>query len=157
MAPHGADHRRHRCSAAAGVDITDMYPYGVGHRAGPVTSRRGLQAEDKLFDNLRDPAMPRPHPPGTGATGGRLGRPAGHARTTRHAHRFQKTENKQYTGQAHHRDRRAAQPGLDRAVFDLLLGGEDDIGTIYFSMSEENVRRQFTLPWIKDLHRRRRL
>ncbi len=35
------------------------------------------------------------------------------------------------------------------AVFDLLVSEEQRIGTIYFSMSEENLRVQMQQPWIK--------
>jgi N-acyl-D-aspartate/D-glutamate deacylase len=62
---------------------------------------------------------------------------------------FQKPENKQYIGKRI--TEIAAMRGQDwiDATFDLLLSEEDRISTIYFSMSEDNVRRQLALPWIK--------
>ena len=62
---------------------------------------------------------------------------------------FQKKENKPYIG------RRLSEIARERgqdwfdAVCDLLLSERQRISTIYFSMSEENVRMQLGLPWIK--------
>ena len=135
---------------AAGVDITaDMYPYAASGTGLAAVIPPWAQADDKLFDNLRDPAM-------RARIRQELERPAGdwEAMGSRDPHSvmpigFQKAENKQYTGKRI--TEIAAQRNQDwiEAIFDLLLSEEDDIGTIYFSMSEENVRRQFTLPWIK--------
>ena len=45
----------------------------------------------------------------------------------------------------------AADRGQDwaDAVFDLLISERQSISTIYFSMSEDNVRMQLGLPWVK--------
>lgn len=133
-----------------GVDITaDMYPYAASGTGLTAVIPPWAQAEDKLFDNLRDPAMRTKikaemlHPSGDWEAMGSRD-PSGVMPIG-----FQKAENKQYVG------RRiteiAAMRGQDwiDATFDLLLSEEDRISTIYFSMSEENVRRQLTLPWIK--------
>jgi N-acyl-D-amino-acid deacylase len=34
------------------------------------------------------------------------------------------------------------------AVIDLVVANDGDVGTVYFLMSEDNVRRQITLPWM---------
>lgn len=135
---------------AEGVDITaDMYPYAAAGTGLTAVIPPWAQAEDKLFDNLRDPVMRSRikqemlHPSGDWeAMGSRDPEgvmPIG----------FQKPENKQYIGKR--LTEIAAMRGQDwiDATFDLLLSEQDRISTIYFSMSEENVRRQLTLPWIK--------
>lgn len=135
---------------AEGVDVTaDMYPYAAAGTGLTAVIPPWAQAEDKLFDNLRDPTMRARikhemlHPSGDweamGSRDPESVMPIG----------FQKPENKQYIGKR--LTEIAAMRGQDwiDATFDLLLSEQDRIGTIYFSMSEENVRRQLTLPWIK--------
>jgi len=36
----------------------------------------------------------------------------------------------------------------EETVMDLIVEDDSDVGAIYFTMSEENVRRQITLPWV---------
>ena len=135
---------------AEGVDITaDMYPYAAAGTGLTAVIPPWAQAEDKLFDNLRDPAMRARikqemlHPSGDWEAMG-----------SRHPEGvmpigFQKPENKPYIGKR--LTEIAAMRGQDwiDTTFDLLLSEQDRISTIYFSMSEDNVRRQLTLPWIK--------
>ena len=60
-----------------------------------------------------------------------------------------KPENQQYVG------KRLAEIAIMRgqdwvdATIDLLLSEEQRIGTIYFSMNEENLKLQLRQPWIK--------
>jgi N-acyl-D-amino-acid deacylase len=44
----------------------------------------------------------------------------------------------------------AAERGLspERTAMDLLIANGADVGTVYFLMSEENVRRKIALPWM---------
>ncbi|HAJ38339.1 MAG TPA: dihydroorotase [Chloroflexi bacterium] len=135
---------------AEGIDITaDMYPYAASGTGLTAVIPPWAQADDKLFEYLRDPAMrtkikqemlqPSGDWEAMGSRDPASVMPIG----------FQKPENKQYVGKRI--TEIAAMRGQDwiDATFDLLLSEEDRISTIYFSMSEENVRRQLTLPWIK--------
>ncbi len=36
----------------------------------------------------------------------------------------------------------------EETAIDLVIQNDNDVGTVYFLMSEENVRRQITLPWM---------
>lgn len=135
---------------AEGIDITaDMYPYAASGTGLSAVIPPWAQADDQLFANLRDPAT-------RARIKQELLRPAGdwEAMGSRDPAGvmpigFQKPEHKQYVGKRI--TEIAALRGQDwiDTVFDLILAEGDDIGTIYFSMSEENVRRQLTLPWIK--------
>jgi len=62
---------------------------------------------------------------------------------------LEKPENQQYVGKR--LQTIAKQMGKDwvDAAFDLTLSERRRISTIYFMMSEENLQRQFTQPWIK--------
>ena len=133
-----------------GIDITaDMYPYAASGTGLTAVIPPWAQADDKLLDNLRDPVMrarikqemlqPSGDWEAMGSRDPSSVMPIG----------FQKAENKQYVGKRI--TEIAAMRGQDwiDATFDLLLSEEDRISTIYFSMSEENVRRQLALPWIK--------
>lgn len=135
---------------AEGIDITaDMYPYAASGTGLTAVIPPWAQADDRLFEHLRDPAMrarikqemlqPSGDWEAMGSRDPASVMPIG----------FQKPENKQYVGKRI--TEIAAMRGQDwiDATFDLLLSEEDRISTIYFSMSEENVRRQLTLPWIK--------
>ncbi len=135
---------------AEGIDITaDMYPYAASGTGLSAVIPPWAQADDQLFANLRDPAT-------RARIKQELLRPAGdwEAMGSRDPAGvmpigFQKPEHKQYVGKRI--TEIAALRGQDwiDTVFDLILAEGDDIGTIYFSMSEANVRRQLTLPWIK--------
>ncbi|RMF93491.1 MAG: D-aminoacylase [Nitrospinota bacterium] len=136
---------------AEGLDVTaDMYPYTASGTGLTSVLPPWAAAEGKLFDNLRDPEMRARikeaalHPDGSweamvdlDGTDGVM--PIG----------FQKPENLQYRGKR--LSEIAAMRGQDwvDTVFDLLLSEEQRISTIYFSMSEENVRLQLQQPWIK--------
>jgi hypothetical protein len=52
-------------------------------------------------------------------------------------------------GQAAESDRDDTRAGGPDTVIDLLLSEQQRISTIYFMMSEENVRLQLRQPWIK--------
>ena len=135
---------------AEGIDITaDMYPYAASGTGLSAVIPPWAQADDQLFANLREPAT-------RARIKQELLRPAGdwEAMGSRDPAGvmpigFQKPEHKQYVGKRI--TEIAALRGQDwiDTVFDLILAEGDDIGTIYFSMSEANVRRQLTLPWIK--------
>jgi dihydroorotase/N-acyl-D-amino-acid deacylase len=136
---------------ASGIDVTaDMYPYvGAGTGLASVLPP-WIAAEGKFFENLRDPAMRARiraealQPSGDWEAMGDLAGPDGVMPLD-----FLKPENRRYAGQR--LSTIAAERGqewIDTAI-DLLLAEEQRIFTVYFLMSEENVRAQLRLPWIK--------
>ena len=135
---------------AEGVDITvDMYPYAAAGTGLTAVLPPWAMADGKLFDNLRDPEIRTRlkaemlHPRGDwepmGTRDPAAVMPIG----------FEQPENQKYVG------KRLTEIGTMRGqdwvdtVFDLLLSEGQRISTIYFSMSEENVRLQLQQPWIK--------
>lgn len=136
---------------AAGVDITaDMYPY-VASGTGLTTLIPTWASEGgRLFENLADPATraairaemidPPREAPSMARTENLEGvMPVG----------FVKPENQQFVGKQ--LPEIAAMRGQEwaDAVIDLLLSEHQRISTIFFMMSEENVRVQLRQPWIK--------
>lgn len=138
---------------AEGIDITaDMYPY-VASGTGLTVLLPDWAAEgDRLFHNLRDPEVrarihdelvnPDPSQP-----------PSDSAYNPSRDHvmpvGLKRPENRQYIGMR--LSDIAAQRGQDwaDAAMDLLASENQRIGTIFFSMSEENLKLQLKQPWIK--------
>lgn len=136
---------------AEGVDVTaDMYPYPASGTGLAAILPPWASADGKLFENLNDPAMrekvraevlnpsgeweafaAQANPEGTMPIGLRL------------------AEHKPYVG------RRLSEIAADRgqewidAALDLLAAERQTIATIYFNMSEDNLRLQLQQPWIK--------
>lgn len=136
---------------AAGIDVTaDMYPYpasgtGLASVLPPWAAEGG-----KFFENLRDPEMRAKikaealNPSGgweaqVDSAGAENVMPVG----------FAKPENQKYVGKR--LSEIAEMRGQDwvDAAMDLLADEEQRIFTIYFKMSEENLRLQLQQPWIK--------
>lgn len=136
---------------ADGVDITaDMYPYAASGTGLTSVLPAWAAADGKFYENLRDPAMRAKikaealNPSGdweamASENGPENVMPVG----------FYKPENQQYVGKR--LSEIAEQRGQDwvDATMDLLLSEEQRIGTIYFSMNEENLKLQLRQPWIK--------
>ncbi|HEY8602589.1 MAG TPA: D-aminoacylase [Thermomicrobiales bacterium] len=136
---------------AGGIDAAaDMYPYVASGTGLSAILPAWVSADGKLFDNLRDPAirarirenMGRP----IGADGAPAMRrdpadimPVG----------FQLPEHNGYVGQR--LDQIAEARGQDwiDAALDLLALEGQRISTMYFSMSEDNLKLQLRQPWIK--------
>jgi N-acyl-D-aspartate/D-glutamate deacylase len=135
---------------ADGVDVTaDMYPYtGAGTGLTSVLPP-WADADGKLYENLRDPAMRAKiraealSPSGGWEALADLCGPEGVMPVG-----FYQPENQPYIG------KRLAEIAELRgqlwvdAALDLLVSEGQRIGTIYFMMDEANVRRQLQLPWI---------
>lgn len=136
---------------AQGQDVTaDMYPYpasgtGLSSLLPTWTAEGG-----KLYENLRDSTVrarirqemsagPGDNRGPTTRGGAQGVMPVG----------FLQPENQQYVGKR--LSEIAAERGQDwlDCTIDLLLSEGQRIGTIFFSMSEENLRRQLPQPWIK--------
>ena len=134
-----------------GIDVqANMYPYAAGGTGLTACLPPDVSADGKLFDNLRDTSMRRRiHEEVAKDTGEwenmcLLATPEGVliARTTNPA-------NAQFQGKR--LAEIAAMTGkhyLDAAM-DLILSENSRVETIYFLMSEENVRSQLQIPWIK--------
>jgi N-acyl-D-aspartate/D-glutamate deacylase len=61
---------------------------------------------------------------------------------------FMKEENQQYVGKRLSEIAEMLGKAWPDAVMDLLVSEGQRIGTIYFAMSEHNLRRQLQQPWI---------
>jgi N-acyl-D-amino-acid deacylase len=136
---------------AAGLDIqANMYAYVAGGTGLTACLPPWASADGKLFDNLRDPAMRArikadvereatewenlctlATPEGVLVLG--LQRPE-------HRPLAGKRLSEIAAGQG--------KPWLDAAM-DLILAEQGSIGTVYFMMSEDNIRLQLQQPWLK--------
>jgi N-acyl-D-aspartate/D-glutamate deacylase len=135
-----------------GLDITaDMYPYTANGTGLTSCLPPWAEADGKLFENLADPAMRAKiraeveQPSGDWEAMWTWGGPE----SVMPVH-FERPENRQYAGKrlteiSELRD----DPDWIETIFELLLSERQRISTIYFSMSEDNLRLQLRQPWIK--------
>jgi dihydroorotase/N-acyl-D-amino-acid deacylase len=132
---------------ATGIDVTaDMYPYIASGTGLMAMFPNWVSADGAFFDNLRDPVIRARirdemlNPAASlMATPPEAVMPIG----------FHKTENQRYVGRrllAIAEER--GEHWIDSAIH-LLLSEEQRIGTIYFKMSEANVKLQLQQPWNK--------
>lgn len=136
---------------AAGCDVTaDMYPYPASGTGLSSVLPPWAAAEGKLFENLRDPAMRQRikeavlSPDGSweamaSSDGPDIVMPIG----------FQKPHNRPYSGKRLSEIAALRGQHWIDAVMDLLVDEGQRISTIYFSMSEANLKLQLQQPWIK--------
>ena len=136
---------------AAGLDVqANMYPYTAGGTGLAACLPPSASADGKLFENLADPVKRAKirediaHPTSYAESLCELATPEGVLLTA-----FRNPDNKKWAG--HRLSEVMASNGKDwlDAVMDLLLTEHQDIGTIFFLMSEENVAMQLKQPWIK--------
>lgn len=146
----GVIERIHR-ARAEGIDVTaDMYPYTGAGTSLASCLPPWAQADDRFYENLENPeTRARIRAEALAPTGGWEAMvdlcgpenvmPIG----------FQKPENQKYVGKR--LSEIAAERGQEwpDAVIDLNLSERSWISTIYFMMSEENLRLQLRQPWIK--------
>jgi N-acyl-D-amino-acid deacylase len=136
---------------AEGLDVTaDMYPY-IGAGTGLASVLPPWAAADgKFYENLRDPATRAKlhrealHPSGGWEALGQQAGPDGVMPLY-----LTRPEHQRYVGRR--LSEIAAARGQDwiDAAIDLLIAEEQRIATVYFVMSEENLRTQLGQPWIK--------
>lgn len=133
-----------------GVDITaDMYPY-VGSGTGlSVLLPDWVSENGRFWENLRDPAVrARIHAEMIDPAAASI---EAHNPTYDHVLPIglRRPENRPLIGLR--LSEIAARRGQDwaDAVLDLLVSEGQRISTIYFSMSEDNLRLQLQQPWIK--------
>lgn len=136
---------------ADGLDITaDMYPYIASGTGLSSVLPTWAAAGGKFFDNLRDPEVrKRIHDEAINPPGGWEAMVSDSGADNVMPIGFRKPENQQYVGKR--LSEIAEMRGQDwaDAAIDLLADEDQRIGTIYFKMSEENVRLQLQQPWIK--------
>jgi dihydroorotase/N-acyl-D-amino-acid deacylase len=136
---------------AQGLDVgADMYPYVAGATGLTSVLPPSASAGGKLFDRLADPAERSRiraevlDPKTQWENMGQLATPEGILVLG-----LDKPENKKYAGKRLSEIAGArGQHWLDAAM-DLILSERQGIGTVYFMMSEENVKLQMRQPWIK--------
>lgn len=136
---------------AAGLDVgADMYPYVAGSTGLSACLPPWSAADGKLFDNLSDRAIRArmksemqsdttdwenlchlAGPEGVLVVG--LARP----------------ENKQYVGKRLSEIAAMQKKDPSDAVMDLILADRTRVETVYFMMSEDNVKLQLQQPWMK--------
>ena len=136
---------------ASGLDVTaDMYPYPASG-TGLTSILPPWVAEDgKLFEHLADAEVRQKirnavlKPEGdweamASEDGPEIVMPIG----------FQKAENQMFVGKRLSTIAEMRGQHWIDAAMDLILDEGQRISTIYYSMSEDNVRMQLKLPWIK--------
>ena len=136
---------------ASGIDVTaDQYPY-VGSGTG-LTSVMPPWAHEggKFFENLRDPEMRAKireaslNPSGDWEPMADLCTPYGVMPVG-----FEKEHNRQYAGKRLTEIAEMRNQHWIDAAMDLLIDEEQRIGTIYFTITEDNMAMQLQQPWNK--------
>jgi N-acyl-D-amino-acid deacylase len=131
----------------SGVDVTaDMYPYPASGTGLDAILPTWVSAEGKFWDNLENPEI-------TAKIKSEIIKGRGDMNTSRPEIimpiGFRKPENQKYVGMK--LSQIAAARGTDwvDCVFDLLRSEHQRIGTVYFTMSEDNLKLQILEPWVK--------
>jgi len=142
---------RINAARAEGLDIgANMYPYIAGSTGLVACIPPWASADGKLTENLTDPEMRQKihdeilNQKTEWENLGYLATPDGVLVLG-----LEKPENKQYIGKR--LSEIAAIQGKDwvDTAIDLILSENQSIGTIYFMMTEENLKLQMRQPWIK--------
>jgi N-acyl-D-amino-acid deacylase len=136
---------------AAGVDISaDMYPYTAGGTGLTAVLPPWTAADGKLFDNLADSAVREKiraeiqRDRTDWENMGKLAGPDGILIVG-----IDKEENKKYVGKRLTEIAAMMHKDWMDAAMDLILSEHRRVETIYFLMSEDNVKLQLKQPWIK--------
>jgi dihydroorotase/N-acyl-D-amino-acid deacylase len=143
--------RRIDSARAAGLDIqANMYPYIATGTGWTACVPPWASADDKLFANLRDPAIrarivkemlsPRTAWENNCALSGAEGMLIVAT---------QKKENQRYAGKRLSEIAATMKKNWAEALIDLILSEGQVGGAVYFMMSEANVELQLRQPWIK--------
>lgn len=132
---------------ADGIDVTaDMYPYTASGTGLMALFPTWTAADGKFFDNLRDPATrARIRAEMIDPADGLMASPPEAVMPIG----FEKAQHQQYVGKRLLEIAQLRNQDWIDAAIDLLLVEEQRISTIYFKMSEENVKLQLQQPWIK--------
>ena len=131
---------------AEGIDITaGMYPYPASGTGLTALIPDWAFEGNKLYERLRDKDL-REKLKAEMLTGDDF-----RAKTADHVMPvgFHKPEHTRYLGKRMDEIARLRGQDWPDAVLDLILAEEDRIFTVYFTMSEENLKLQLQQPWIK--------
>ena len=134
-----------------GLDVTaDMYPYAASGTGLTSVLPPWAMAGGRLYENLQDPAQRARIRKAVLKPDGRW-----EAMVSQHGEDgvmpigFKRPQNQQYVGlKLSEISRMRGQDWFD-TVCDLVLSERQSISTIYFSMTEDNLRLQLQQPWIK--------
>jgi N-acyl-D-amino-acid deacylase len=135
----------------AGVDVqANMYAYVAGGTGLSACTPPWASEDGKLIDNLQNPTvrakikaeMDNPHTEWENLC--QLAGPEGVLILG-----ITKAENKQYAGKRLNEIATMMNKPWEDAAMDLLISERQRIGTVYFLMSEENVKLNLAQPWIK--------
>jgi N-acyl-D-amino-acid deacylase len=136
-----------RKARAEGLDVTaDMYPYPASGTGLDAILPTWVSSDGKFWKNLENPEI-------IAKIKAEILEGRGDMNTSRPEIimpiGFRKPENQKYVGMK--LSEIAATRGQDwvDCVFDLLRSEHQRIGTVYFTMSEENLRLQILEPWVK--------
>jgi N-acyl-D-amino-acid deacylase len=136
---------------AAGVDIgADMYPYIAGATGLTAVLPPWTAADGKLFDNLADPkvrARIRAEIQSEKTDWENMGQLAGPDGILIVG--IDKAQNKKYVGKRLSEIASMMNKDWMDAAMDLILSEHRRVETIYFMMTEDNVKLQLQQPWIK--------
>jgi N-acyl-D-amino-acid deacylase len=143
---------RIEAARAAGLDVqANMYPYVAGGTGLSACLPPWASEGGELLANLRDPATRariRAEVVGTAPKEWEdlcsLSTPENVLLVG-----FRKPENRQWIGQRLSQVAQATGKHWVDAAMDLLVADESRVETIYFMMSEENVRLKMRQPWMK--------
>ncbi len=136
---------------AGGLDVqANMYPYTAGSTGLTSCFPADVAADGKLFANLDNPTIRQKIK--AEIVSGKVGYenlclqsgPEGVLVLG-----MNKPENQKYVGKRLNEIATMMNRHWVEAAMDLVLSERQRIGTVYFMMSEENVKRQLQLPWIK--------
>jgi dihydroorotase/N-acyl-D-amino-acid deacylase len=135
----------------AGVDIqANMYSYVAGGTGLSACTPPWASENGKLIDNLQNPTvrakikaeMDNPHTDWENLC--QLAGPQGVLILG-----ITKPENRQYSGKRLNEIATMMNKPWEDAAMDLLISERQRIGTVYFLMSEDNVKLDLAQPWIK--------
>jgi N-acyl-D-amino-acid deacylase len=136
---------------AAGIDVSaDMYPYTAGGTGLTAVLPPWTAADGKLFDNLADASVRakiRAEIQSEKTEWENMGQLAGPDGILIVG--IDKEENKQYVGKRLSEIASMMHKDWMDAAMDLILSEHRRVETIYFMMSEDNVKLQLKQPWIK--------
>jgi dihydroorotase/N-acyl-D-amino-acid deacylase len=135
----------------AGVDVqANMYPYVAGGTGLSACTPPWASEDGKLIANLQNPEtrakikaeMQNPHTEWENLC--QLAGPQGVLVLG-----IMKPENAQYAGKRLSEIATMMNKPWDEAAMDLLIAERQRIGTVYFLMSEDNVKLNLAQPWMK--------
>jgi N-acyl-D-amino-acid deacylase len=136
---------------AQGLDVgADMYPYVAGSTGLTAVLPPSASAGGKLFERLADPAeraLIRSEVLDQKTYWENMGILAGPEGIL--VLELKKPENLKYAGKRLSEIAQAEGKHWLDAAMDLILSERQSIGTVYFMMSEDNVKLQLRQPWIK--------